>query len=157
MDKFLPLAKVGLMAVCAVNAASSLGKVFGFETPVIPDEYLDSANDFLNSVNNSTLDDFKTLQERARLGREHDGEARGPSIAVKASSAEPERNMGEGGYCIREFRRFLKTIDEKDEWCGLSAKISDEGDVFFACKECCNFGLVNQMRQSEFKVFLRYH
>ena len=100
-------------------------------------EYLNSANEFLNSVNKSTLDDFKTLQERARLSHEQGGEARGATALGKASSVEPERNMGEEGYCIREFRRFLKTIDAKDEWCGLSAKISDDGDVFFACKECC--------------------
>ena len=137
VGKFLPLAKVGLKAACAVNVASSLGKVFGYETPEIPAEYLSSANEFLNLVNKSTLDDFKTLQEQVRLGHEQEAGAGGATALGNATSVEPERNMGEEGYCIREFRRFLKTIDAKDEWCGLSAKISDDGDVFFACKECC--------------------
>ena len=40
------------------------------------------------------------------------------------------------GYCAREFFRFLRDFDKEDRWCGLSAKVDQDGLVFFACPDC---------------------
>jgi hypothetical protein len=136
VGKIVPLAKVGLKVACLVNTASSLGRVFGLPTPVLSNETMVKAKEFVESAGSSSLDDFELLQERARGG--NGGK---DAVAAKAgggdSGSANEKDMSEG-YCAREFRRFLKEVDPKDEWCGLSAKVTKDGYVFFACKKCCN-------------------
>jgi hypothetical protein len=124
--KVLPLAKVGIKVVCGLNSISKIGRVFGLPSPVIPDEDLDKAREFVEAVGRSSLDDYKQLQERARM--ENGGEAAGSGS---------ERSMGEG-YCAREFRHFLKKVDPLDQWGGLAAKVTQDGYVFFACQACCD-------------------
>jgi hypothetical protein len=126
VGKVFPLAKVGLKVACLVNTASSLGRVFGLPTPVLSSEMMAKAKVFVESARSSSLDDFELLQERAR--GDNGGGDSGPAN---------EKDMSEG-YCAREFRRFLKEVDPKDEWCGLSAKVTKDGYVFFACRKCCN-------------------
>mmetsp|Transcript_19700 Transcript_19700/g.27016 ORF Transcript_19700/g.27016 Transcript_19700/m.27016 type:complete len:278 (-) Transcript_19700:336-1169(-) len=135
VGKILPLAKVGLKVVCTVSNVSSLGRVFGFPTPVLPPEAVDQAKGFLESVGKSSMDDFKELQKRAK--RDHGGEEKQAKEGAGGGGADEEQDMREG-YCAREFRHFLKEVDPKDEWCGLSAKVTDDGYVFFGCKECCS-------------------
>jgi len=125
VGKVIPLAKVGLKVVCLANTASSLGRVFGLPTPVLSSETMAKAKEFVESAASSSLEDFEILQERAR------GDNGG------WDSGLANEDMSEG-YCAREFRRFLKELDPKDEWCGLSAKVTKDGYVFFACTECCN-------------------
>ena len=121
--KVLPLAKVGLKVVCGLNSISKLGRVFGLPSPVIDREDLDKVKEFADAVGRSTLDDYKELQERAKM-------------QSGAAGSEKEKSMGEG-YCAREFRRFLQTVDPGDKWSGLAAKVTPDGHVFFACAECC--------------------
>ena len=131
VSKFLPLAKVGLKVACVANAVSGLGRVFGLPTPVLSGETLDKAAEFVDAVNKSTLDDFQELQERAK-------QLHSSSDVGKGSGGEQSVQSMDEGYCVREFRRFLKKEDPDDLWSGLSAKVSDEGYVFFACKGCCD-------------------
>ena len=132
--KVLPLAKVGIKVVCGLNSISKIGRVFGLPSPVIPDGDLDKAREFVEAVGRSSLDDYKQLQERARLENGGGGEAAG---AGAGSGLESERSMGEG-YCAREFRHFLKKVDPLDQWGGLAAKVTQDGFVFFACQACCD-------------------
>ena len=55
----------------------------------------------------STLDDYKELQERAKI---QSGSA--------GSEKEQEKSMSEG-YCARELRHFLNAVDQQDKWSGL--------------------------------------
>jgi hypothetical protein len=123
--KMLPLAKVGIKVVCGLNAISKLGRLFGLPSPVIDKEDMDAAKEFVDAVGKSTLDDYKELQERARL-----------EAGAAGLQAGEEQSMGEG-YCAREFRRFLQAVDPKEQWSGLAAKVTPDGFVFFACAECC--------------------
>ena len=57
------------------------------------------------------------------------------------------------GHCAREFRRFLKDFDKEDRWCGLSAKVDQDGHVFFACPDCCSGKRDKQLTQHELAVW----
>mmetsp|Transcript_19695 Transcript_19695/g.26998 ORF Transcript_19695/g.26998 Transcript_19695/m.26998 type:complete len:507 (-) Transcript_19695:1150-2670(-) len=133
VGKILPLAKVGLKFVCNLSTASSLGGVFGFPTLELPAGAEEKVKDFLESVGNSSLDDFEELQKRAK--RDYGGEETKERAGGDGSKTFEEQDISEG-YCAREFRHFLKEVDPKDEWCGLSAKVTDDGYVFFICEEC---------------------
>jgi len=136
VGKILPLAKVGLKVVCNLSTASSLGGVFGFPTLELPAGAEEKVKDFLESVGNSSLDDFEELQKRAM--RDYDVERKKQAYggaSGNGGSAHERQDMSEA-YCAREFRRFLKKVNPKDEWCGLSAKVTDDGYVFFICEEC---------------------
>mmetsp|Transcript_19703 Transcript_19703/g.27020 ORF Transcript_19703/g.27020 Transcript_19703/m.27020 type:complete len:802 (-) Transcript_19703:124-2529(-) len=133
VGKILPLAKVGLKFVCNLSTASRMGRMFGFPTLVLPSKAVNQTKDFLESVGKSSLDDFEELQKRAK--RDYGGEETKERAGGDGSKTFEEQDISEG-YCAREFRHFLKEVDPKDEWCGLSAKVTDDGYVFFICKEC---------------------
>jgi len=136
VGKILPLAKVGLKVACMVNTVSSVGRVFGFPTPVLSRKTMSSAEEFVELMGKSSLDDFELLQERAKRdnedGKEEDGD-------VNSNEVEEEESiLMQEGYCAREFRCFLKEFDPQEKWCGLTSKVTDDGHVFFACMECCS-------------------
>jgi len=113
----------------------NFGKSFGLSVPVLPGDAVTDAIKFVQLVDQSSLHDFEELQKRAK--RDNTEETMGDSGKSKSSNIAVEKDIS-GGYCLREFKRFLKEKDPHDVWCGLSAKVTDDGYVFFACKECCN-------------------
>ena len=40
-------------------------------------------------------------------------------------------------FCVREFQRFLGRVDGDQRWGGLSARVTQGGQVVFACPDCC--------------------
>jgi hypothetical protein len=105
VGKIVPLAKVGLKVACLVNTASSLGRVFGLPTPVLSNETMVKAKEFVESAGSSSLDDFELLQERARGDN-----GSGDTAAAKADGGESGsanvKDMSEG-YCARICRLAL--------------------------------------------------
>jgi len=120
LTKILPLAKVGLKVACSINNVSSLATLFGFPTLSLPTKQVD---EFMKQISESSLEDYESLQKRVQQ--------------VASNSSSNEVSLNKNDYCAREFQRFLDTRNVPDKWCGLSAKVTDGGDVFFACKNCC--------------------
>ena len=77
----------------------------------------------MKELGKDSLEDYEEIQERVR--KAHGGD----QIADESLSKK-------GGYCQREFQRWLDEVDPTNEWGKLSRKVNSTGDVLFVCQEC---------------------
>jgi len=118
--KILPLAKVGLTIVSALNSVSRLGACMGL--PSIDVQTMREARAYIRYLGKDSLDDFKNLQSAVRLTYDGEGDGK-PQVAPL-------------GYCAREFGMFLKQVDPNSIWGGISQRVTDSGCVTFLCPRC---------------------
>jgi hypothetical protein len=128
VGKILPLAKAGLAIVYAFNSVSAIARVFGLPTPVLQDQTFVDGQNLLNSIGASSLDDFPNLQKLAES-----------SYSPPQQNTTPAelQSVSHLGYCMREFELFLNSVDPQKKWSNLSARVDDQGDLFYACPTCC--------------------
>jgi hypothetical protein len=124
VGKILPLARAGLQFAAGLNNVSALGRVFGLPTPVLSDSSFAAGQEFLDELKSGGLAEYRELQ---KLAEERHGSG--------ASSSPGE--MGEIGYCIREFSAFLSQVDPQKRWANLSARVNEKGDLCYVCPSCC--------------------
>jgi hypothetical protein len=141
--RLLPLAKVGMKAAYVANGLSGLGRVFGLPTPVLSKEALSAASKFIDGLDRDSLEDFPEMQRRVQLLSGGQGRLEGEGGGEAAAAGGGKAEAGSGGveplegYCAREFGNFLKEVDKPNTWGGLSRRVDEGGEVFFACRECC--------------------
>ena len=129
VGKILPLAQAGLTIACALNKVSAISRLFGIPTPVLEDSSFEEAGDLLDKLGHDSLADFSELEKAV-------ADQYGPASTLIVGATECTR-MGSMGYCVREFERFLSTVDPKNEWANLSPRITESGEICFVCPECC--------------------
>ena len=127
ITKILPLVKFGYKFVYVANKLSGLGRVFGLPTPVLEDETISRAGEFIEALDRNDLDAYDEMQKQAEE-RNTDKGSQDNRVDMKA------------GYCAREFLRFLQENDADSKWGGLSRDLQAEGGVLFVCKECLDPG-----------------
>ena len=130
VGKILPLAKAGVKLVYMANTISSVGKMFGLPTPTISDS-MDGVKAFLDDLGQSSLENFSEIQKKV-----HEAFSSNDDESLNAGETSNVPKKMSPGYCEREFRRFLKSVDPEDDWCSLCPYSDDEGHIFFACKNC---------------------
>jgi hypothetical protein len=129
----LPLARVGLGLVNDLNRLSSLGRLFGFPTPVLPDSAIEAGREFLTELGQGSLSEFTELLKLAET-RQKDPQNETPT----SDSDSSPLSMGGMGFCIREFSRFLNEKDPGHIWANLSPRVNEKGDLCYACRACCS-------------------
>jgi hypothetical protein len=108
VKKFLPLMKLGINAICALNLAAGAAKLCGIPAPSIPDSLKSSAESYVEELSKkSSVEDYDVLQSHLDvLDAEEDGKL-------------PE-TRGVRGPELREFAEFLEKVDPHRRFCGLS-------------------------------------
>jgi hypothetical protein len=130
----LPLAQVGLRLVNDLNRLSSLGRLFGFPTPVLPESALEAGREFLTELGRGSLSDFTEILKVMAEARQKDPQNETPT---SSSTSDSSLSMGEMGFRIREFSRFLNEKDPDRVWANLSPRVNEKGDLCYACPACC--------------------
>jgi hypothetical protein len=126
VGRILPLARAGLSFACASNKVSALARFFGLPTPVLENSAFTAGREFLHDLETGGLSDYEELQ---RLAEEQFKDQ-------SPASCSPSASMGESGYCLREFSRFLREHDPDEVWSRLSPRVSESGDLCFVCRSC---------------------
>jgi hypothetical protein len=130
----LPLAQVGLRLVNDLNRLSSLGRLFGFPTPVLPESALEAGREFLTELGQGSLSEFTEL---LKLAETRQKDPQNETLTSSSDSDSSPLSMGGMGFCIREFSRFLNKIDPDRIWANLSPRVNEKGDLCYACRACC--------------------
>ena len=94
----LPLARVAFKAALVANGVSQLGRLFGLPTPVLPQDTLQGARNFVSKLGNGSASEFQELQNKFR---------------ELYPSGGGEANMD---FCMELFARFLHENDSGGEW-----------------------------------------
>ena len=142
VPKILPMARGCLKAARLANGVMKMGRLFGLPTPQIPDDWMEQAEQAVGNVEDKasgSLLDYACMDAIFKSGQESkdqqgDGEAASGVGGVPATKQETAAQVG---YCLREFKRFLKEKDDKDTWCDLSRVIlPGKNKTCWVCK-CC--------------------
>jgi hypothetical protein len=108
VKKFLPLMKLGVNAMCALNLAAGAAKLCGIPAPSIPDSLKSSAESYVGELSKkSSVEDYDVLQSHLDV------------LDSKDDGQLPE-TRGVRGPELREFEEFLKGVDSHRRFCGLS-------------------------------------
>jgi hypothetical protein len=100
----LPLARVAFKAALVANGVSQVGRLFGLPTPVLPQDTLQGARNFISKLGNGSASEFQELQNRFR---------------ELYPSGGGEANMD---FCMELFARFLQENDPVAEWRNLLSR-----------------------------------
>jgi hypothetical protein len=108
VKKFLPLMKLGINTMCALNLAAGAAKLCGIPAPSIPDSLKSSAENYIGELSKkSSVEDYDVLQSHLdALDAKDDGQL--------------PKARGVRGPELREFEEFLKDVDPRRRFCGLS-------------------------------------
>jgi hypothetical protein len=163
VQKILPLARVGLTFITTINQISSLGRIFGLPFPKFDEMFLETSIEFLDSLESNGLDDYDELQKyveersddhvlqqetqtqtqtqtqtKTKLTAEEVAAEGGATTTGTATATRrvTAMSMGETGYCLREFERFLNEHDPNKVWSQLSPRVTENGDLCFVCSSC---------------------
>eukprot|EP00947_MAST-08B_sp_MAST-8B-sp1_P002414 g2414.t1 len=119
IPKILPMARGCLKAAKVANGVLKMGRLFGLPTPVMPADLIGLADEAVGNIKDKaggSLKDYACM-----------------SAAFEAGEGEEAQS----GYCLREFKRFLKANDEKDHWCDLSCVLLPGAEkTCWVCNTC---------------------
>jgi hypothetical protein len=131
VGQILPLARAGLGFACGLNKVSALGRIFGLPTPVLNDSTFAVGREFLHDLERKGLSDYEELQKLVEVKFKEQNH-----VQKSLSFSGAEVSIGETGYCLREFSRFLREHDPDEVWARLSPRVTEKGDLCFVCRSC---------------------
>lgn len=122
VPKVLPLLRVGMTAVKAINSLAGLGKFFGFPVPTIPSEYINDAKDFFSHADECSTDDYRNIQ---RIVDDKNG---------KQENTLDSATTVRGGP-LRELALFLRHHDAKCTFSNLRRVLTLDGKCIWTSDE----------------------
>ncbi|GMH94107.1 hypothetical protein TL16_g12809 [Triparma laevis f. inornata] len=120
--KLLPVMRTGLQVATLLNGTASIGRLFGFPVPTIPEALTGAVESAVKvSEGGSNLaGDFDKLNACVQETVEGEGEEAKKSIR---------------GGLLREFGQMLKKYDEGEDYCGLRRRASPDGHALWTVHE----------------------
>jgi hypothetical protein len=129
----LPLAKIGLKAMCITNNVAKLGRAFGYPLPSLGQEYVEMAKSAIGDLSKeSSVAEFDVLQNQVtKVTEEKDGQTQEQSN-VNTEKQDPESIRG---AALREFQRWLEEQDKQNKFCDLQRVLTSEGKSCWTTEE----------------------
>jgi hypothetical protein len=131
----LPLAKIGLKAMCITNNVAKLGRAFGYPLPSLGPKYVNMAQEAIGELSKeSSVAEFAVLQNHLNNVTQKD---------KKEGQTQEQGNTNTGkqdpetirGAALREFERWLTDNDEQHAFCNLQRVLTSEGKSCWTTKE----------------------
>jgi hypothetical protein len=121
----LPLAKIGLKAMCITNNVAKIGRAFGYPLPSLGEEYVNMAKSAIGDLSKeSSVAEFDVLQNHlSNVTQKEEGRTQEQGN-TNTGKQDPETIRG---AALREFERWLKLKDEENKFCDLQRVLTSEG------------------------------
>jgi uncharacterized FlaG/YvyC family protein len=126
----LPLAKIGLKAMCITNNVAKLGRAFGYPLPALGQEFVDMAEKAIGDLSKeSSVAEYDVLQNHLNnVTQTEQGNA-------NTGKQDPETIRG---AALREFQRWLVEKDPQYTFCNLDRVLTSEGKSCWTTNESAN-------------------
>jgi FtsZ-binding cell division protein ZapB len=126
----LPLAKIGLKAMCITNNVAKLGRAFGYPLPLLGENVVNLAKSAIGDLSKeSSVAEFDVLQNHLTKVTEKEKKEEGNANTEKQ---DPETIRG---VALREFQRWLEDNDEHHKFCDLQRVLTSEGKSCWTTEE----------------------
>jgi hypothetical protein len=131
----LPLAKIGLKAMCITNNVAKLGRAFGYPLPSLGQEYVDLAKSAIGELSKeSSVAEYAVLQNHLNnvTQKEKEEGQTQEQGNTNAGKQDPETMRG---AALREFENWLTKNDSQRAFCNLQRVLTSEGKSCWTTKE----------------------